>query len=76
MIHQPLGGIGGKTSDIMISVNEMRKIKTELYEILAEHSEQPIEKIVKDADLDYWMREEEAKEYGMIDEVLLRSKNV
>lgn len=76
MIHQPLGGIGGKTSDIMISVNEMRKIKTELYEILAEHSSQPIEKIVKDADRDYWMRAEEAKEYGMIDEVLLRSKNV
>ncbi|HEY0262523.1 MAG TPA: ATP-dependent Clp protease proteolytic subunit [Chitinophagales bacterium] len=76
MIHQPLGGVGGKASDILISINEMRKIKTELYDILSEHSGQPIDKIVKDADRDYWMRAEEAKEYGMIDEVLLRSKNV
>lgn len=76
MIHQPLGGIGGKASDISISVNEMRKIKDELYEILATHSGQSVEKIGRDADRDYWMRAQEAKEYGMIDEVLLRSKNV
>jgi len=73
MIHQPLGGIGGKTSDIMISVNEMRKIKEELYEILATHSGQTMERISKDSDRDYWMRAAEAKEYGMIDEVLLKS---
>lgn len=76
MIHQPLGGIGGKASDISISVNEMRKIKDELYEILANHSGQSVEKIGRDADRDYWMRAQEAKDYGMIDEVLLRSKNV
>jgi ATP-dependent Clp protease protease subunit len=75
MIHQPLGGIGGKTSDIMISVVEMRKIKEELYDILVEHSGQPMEKIVKDADRDYWLRANEAKEYGMIDEVLIRSNS-
>jgi len=75
MIHQPLGGIGGKTSDIMISVVEMRKIKEELYDILVEHSGQPMDKIVKDADRDYWLRAYEAKEYGMIDEVLIRSNS-
>ncbi|MFN8278445.1 MAG: ATP-dependent Clp protease proteolytic subunit [Chitinophagales bacterium] len=72
MIHQPLGGIGGKTSDILISVNEMRKIKDELYEILSNHSGQSLEKIAMDSDRDYWMRAAEAKEYGMIDEVLIR----
>lgn len=72
MIHQPLGGIGGKSSDIMISLQEMRKIKDELYVILQEHSGQPMEKIIKDADRDYWMRAQEAKEYGMIDEVLMK----
>ena len=74
MIHQPLGGIGGKTSDIMISLQEMRKIKEELYVILEQHSGQPMDKIVRDADRDYWMRAQEAKEYGMIDEVLVRNK--
>lgn len=74
MIHQPLGGIGGKSSDIMISLQEMRKIKDELYVILQEHSGQPMEKIIKDADRDYWMRAQEAKEYGMIDEVLIKQK--
>jgi ATP-dependent Clp protease protease subunit len=73
MIHQPLGGIGGKVSDIMISVNEMRKIKEELYEIIANHSGQPLDKVMADSDRDYWMRALEAKEYGMIDEVLIRS---
>ncbi len=73
MIHQPLGGIGGKVSDIMISVNEMRKIKEELYEIIANHSGQPLDKVMEDSDRDYWMRALEAKEYGMIDEVLIRS---
>ncbi|MCS6819395.1 MAG: ATP-dependent Clp protease proteolytic subunit [Chitinophagales bacterium] len=72
MIHQPLGGIGGKASDIEISVNEIRKIKDELYEIIAKHSGQPVEKVEKDSDRDYWMRAFEAKDYGMIDEVLER----
>lgn len=73
MIHQPLGGIGGKTADILISVNEMKKIKSELYDIISEHSGQPLEKVQKDSDRDYWMRAQEAKEYGMIDEVLIRN---
>jgi ATP-dependent Clp protease protease subunit len=73
MIHQPLGGIGGKASDIQISVNEIRKIKDELYEIIAKHSGQSLEKVQEDSDRDYWMRAREAKEYGMIDEVLERN---
>ncbi|MEZ4917270.1 MAG: ATP-dependent Clp protease proteolytic subunit [Chitinophagales bacterium] len=72
MIHQPLGGAGGKASDVQITINEIRKIKKELYDILSEHSGQPYEKIEKDSDRDYWMRAEEAKEYGLIDEVLIR----
>lgn len=74
MIHQPLGGAGGKASDVQITINEMRKLKKELYDILSEHSGQPYEKIEKDSDRDYWMRAEEAMEYGMIDEVLIRKK--
>ncbi|HRN95259.1 MAG: ATP-dependent Clp protease proteolytic subunit [Chitinophagales bacterium] len=73
MIHQPLGGIGGKASDIQISVNEIRKIKDELYAILSSHSGQTLEKIEHDSNRDYWLRAVEAKEYGMIDEVLDRS---
>lgn len=74
MIHQPLGGAGGKASDVQITINEIRKLKKELYDILSEHSGQPFEKIEKDSDRDFWMRAEEAKEYGMIDEVLFRKK--
>ena len=73
MIHQPLGGIGGKTADILISVAEMRKIKEELYDIISEHTGQPLDKVSKDSDRDYWMRAQEAKDYGMIDEVLIRN---
>ena len=73
MIHQPLGGIGGKTADILISVAEMKKIKQELYDIISDHSGQPMEKVIKDSDRDYWMGAQEAKEYGMIDEVLVRT---
>lgn len=72
MIHQPLGGAGGKASDVQITINEIRKLKKELYDILSEHSGQPYEKIEKDSDRDFWMRAEEAKEYGLIDEVLIR----
>jgi ATP-dependent Clp protease protease subunit len=74
MIHQPLGGAGGKASDVQITINEIRKLKKELYDILSEHSGQPYEKIEKDSDRDFWMRSEEAMEYGMIDEVLVRKK--
>jgi ATP-dependent Clp protease protease subunit len=73
MIHQPLGGIGGKVSEIEISVNEIRKIKEELYTIISEHTGQSLEKVSKDSDRDYWMRAQEAKDYGMIDEVLVRT---
>lgn len=73
MIHQPLGGIGGKASEIEISLKEIQKIKDELYEIIAHHTGQPIDKVARDSDRDYWLRSEEAKEYGMIDEVLIRN---
>ena len=70
MIHQPLGGAQGQASDIEITYKEISKLKKELYDILAHHSGQPYDKIEKDSDSDYWMTAEEAKEYGMIDEVL------
>lgn len=72
MIHQPLGGAQGQASDIEITYNEIQKLKKELYEIIAHHSGQKYEKVWEDSDRDYWMRAEEAKEYGMIDEVLAR----
>lgn len=75
MIHQPLGGAGGKASDVAITINEIRKIKKELYDIISYHSGQPYEKIEKDSDRDFWMRAEEAKEYGMLDEVLERKRS-
>ncbi len=74
MIHQPLGGAQGQASDMEITLKEVLKLKKELYEILSAHSGQPYKKVEKDSDRDYWMRAEEAKEYGMIDEVLVRSK--
>jgi ATP-dependent Clp protease protease subunit len=70
MIHQPLGGAQGQASDIAITAREILKLKNELYEIIANHSGQPFEKIEQDSDRDYWMIAAEAKEYGMIDEVL------
>lgn len=72
MIHQPLGGAGGMASDIENTVIEINKLKKELYEILAQHSGQEYSKIEADSDRDFWMRAQEAKEYGMIDEVLQR----
>ncbi len=74
MIHQPMGGAQGQASDIEITAREIMKLKHELYEIIAIHSENPIEKVEKDSDRDYWMTSIEAKEYGMIDEVLIRTK--
>ena len=70
MIHQPLGGAEGQASDIEITVNEVKKLKAELYDIIAYHTGQPIEKVALDCNRDYWMRSEEAKAYGLIDEVL------
>ena len=70
MIHQPLGGAQGQASDIEITAREILKTKQELYEILSKHSGVNIEKIERDADRDYWMSAAEAKEYGLIDEVL------
>lgn len=75
MIHQPMGGAQGQESDIEITAREIKKLKKELYDIISIHSNQPYDKVEKDSDRDYWMIAEEAKEYGMIDEVLVRSKS-
>ncbi|WP_185856447.1 ATP-dependent Clp protease proteolytic subunit [Blattabacterium cuenoti] len=75
MIHQPIGGTHGQVSDIEITVREILKLKNELYEIISIHTDTPIEKIEKDSDRDYWMTSEEAKKYGMIDEVLKEKKS-
>lgn len=72
MIHQPLGGAQGQASDIAIVHEQIQRIKSELYEIIAKHSGQSIEKVEKDSDRDYWMIAEEAKAYGLIDDVLKR----
>ena len=72
MIHQPMGGAQGQASDIEITAREIQKLKKELYTIIADHSGNPFERIEKDSDRDYWMTSLEAKEYGMIDEVLVR----
>ncbi len=72
MIHQPLGGAEGQASDIEITAREIQKLKKELYEIIANHSGQTFDKVWADSDRDYWMTAEEAKAYGMIDDVLLK----
>lgn len=72
MIHQPLGGVQGQASDIEIEAREIQKFKKELYTIIATHSHQDYDKVWKDSDRNYWMTAEEAKEYGMIDQVLKR----
>ena len=71
MMHQPSGAIGGQASDIEITVNEIRKLKRELYDVVNLHTGKPVEQIEKDFDRDNWMTAEEAKQYGLIDEVLL-----
>jgi ATP-dependent Clp protease protease subunit len=71
MMHQPSAGAAGQASDVEITVNEVRKIKQELYEILSNHTGQTVEKIAKDSNRDYWMTADEAKEYGLVDEVLI-----
>ena len=71
MMHQPSAGAVGQATDIEITVNEIKKIKQELYEVIAYHAEQPVEKVAVDCDRDYWMTALEAKAYGLVDEVLL-----
>ncbi len=74
LIHQPMGGAQGQASDIEITAREIQKLKKELYEIIADHSGKPYKTIWKDGDRDFWMTSKEAKAYGMIDEVLIRTK--
>jgi ATP-dependent Clp protease, protease subunit len=74
MIHQPMGGAQGQASDMEITVREIMKLKQELYQIIANHSGQTIKQVEKDSDRDYWMTSDEAKKYGMIDEVLFRNE--
>jgi ATP-dependent Clp protease protease subunit len=74
MIHQPMGGAQGQASDIEITAREIQKLKKELYNIIADHSHNPFERIEKDSDRDYWMTSEEALEYGMIDKVLFNER--
>ncbi|MDF9797612.1 ATP-dependent Clp protease protease subunit [Catalinimonas alkaloidigena] len=73
MIHQPSGGMQGKSRDMEVTLRQMQELRKDLYNILSSHSGQPYEKIEKDSDLDFWMRPSEAKEYGIIDEVLDRN---
>ncbi len=72
MIHQPMGGVEGQATEIEITAREIQKLKKELYEIIAQHSGQPYDKVWADSDRDYWMTANEAKDYGMIDEVLVK----
>ena len=76
MIHQPSGGAQGQASDIEITAREIQKLKKELYTIISDHSHQPFDKVWADSDRDYWMTAAEAKEYGMIDEVLVKAKTL
>jgi ATP-dependent Clp protease protease subunit len=71
MMHQPSAGAGGQASDIEITVSQVKKLKHELYEVVAQHSGQPVDKIAQDFDRDFWMTAMEAKEYGLVDEVLV-----
>lgn len=76
MIHQPSGGAQGVASDMEINLREMMKLKEELYTIISEHSGQSYDWVEKSSDRDYWMRSSEAKEFGMIDEVLMPKKDI
>jgi len=75
MIHQPLGGAQGQASDIEIVHKEIQKMKKELYQIISQHTGQPYEKIWEDSDRDFWMSSEEARDYGLVDEVLSKKEN-
>ena len=71
MMHQPSGAIGGQATDIEITVNEIRKLKAELYDIVCHHSGQSFERVEADFQRDYWLTAQQAKDYGLVDEVLL-----
>ena len=75
MIHQPMGGVQGQASDIEITAREILKLKQELHHIISEHSGQSFDTVNENSDRDYWMRSDEAKKYGMIDEILVREKS-
>lgn len=75
LIHQPMGGVQGQASDIEITAREIQKLKKELYDIISLHTGQSYKKIWKDSDRDFWMTAEEAKKYGMIDEILIKNKS-
>jgi ATP-dependent Clp protease protease subunit len=74
MIHQPMGGAEGQASDIEITTRQILTLRKELYDIIAKHSGNPFKKVEKDSDRDYWMTSEEAKKYGMIDQILTKSE--
>jgi ATP-dependent Clp protease protease subunit len=74
LIHQPMGSAEGQASDIEITAREIQKLKKELYDIISLHSGKPYKEILKDADRDYWMTSQEALDYGMIDEILVKNK--
>ena len=76
MIHQPSGGMSGQFTDMEISYNLIKTLKRELYEIMALHTNQDVDKIEADCDRDNWMTANDAKDYGLVDEVLVRSKKV
>ena len=73
MLHQPSGAIGGQASDIEITAREIKKIKQELYNIIANHTGKPVDQVAVDCDRDFWMSAEESKEYGLVDEVLFKN---
>ena len=74
MIHQPYGQVGGQISDIEIQANEILRTREVLNAILAQHTGQPIERLAKDTDRDFYMTAEEAKEYGIVDDILTKQK--
>ena len=74
MIHQPMGGMQGQAADMEINYKQIMLLKNELYQIIADHSGKSFEKIEKDSDRDFWMTSQEALDYGMIDNVLIRNK--
>ena len=74
MIHQPLGGVHGQASDILIEAKEIEKLRTELFSIIAEHSGQPYAKVASDGERNFWMTAKEAMEYGMVDQILTKKK--
>ena len=74
MIHQPLGGVKGQAEDILIEAREIEKCRKELFNIISEHSGQPFDKVFTDGDRNYWMTAQEALEYGMIDQIMAKSR--